>query len=197
MNWREKLNQHKTQKDEEIQQLCGKAEEALADLELEQKRSVSLEEELKTTTLLAKLDKRKALDVLQEEHKRSLVREQKLVGEEKVRAHDWIAELKSGLRLEKQNFQDKIFELKEKLKKTPADPAGTTAHVPPPPDSSGKRSMEAGRGMLTTATAPATPTPPTDSIADSSWRVHIRNFLYKWDTRDASVSQVLFQTALK
>ena len=41
------LNQPKTQKDEEIQQLRGKAKEARTDLELEQKRSASLEEEFK------------------------------------------------------------------------------------------------------------------------------------------------------
>ena len=126
-----------------------------------------MEEELKTAALLAELDN---LDALQEEHRRFLVREQKLVEEEKVRAHDWIADLKSGFELEKWNFQDKISQLEEKLKKTPkskpADPRSTTAHVPLP-DGSGERSMEAGSRMSTSATTPSALTPPTDSTVDS------------------------------
>ena len=124
-----------------------------------------MEEELKTAALLAELDN---LDVLQEEHQRFLVREQKLVEEEKVRVHDWIADLKSGFELKKWNFRDKISQLEEKLKKTPkskpADPARTTVHVPLP-DSSGERSM--GR-TSTSTTTPSAPTPPINSTVDSS-----------------------------
>ena len=89
------------------------------------------------------------------------MRKQKLVKEEKACAHDWIADLKSGFELEKQNFQDKIFQFEEKLKKTPeskpADPASSTAHVPPQPDGSGEMPTEVA----------AAPTLPTNSTADS------------------------------
>ena len=47
------------------------------------------------------------------------MREQKLVEKEKVRAHDWIADLKLWFELEKQNFQDKFSQLEENLKKIP------------------------------------------------------------------------------
>ena len=121
--------------------------------------------------MLAQLDKHKALDMLQEKHQRSLVRKQKLVEEEKACAHDWIADLKSGFKLEKQNFQDKIFQFEEKLKKTPeskpADPASSTAHVPPQPDGSGEMPTEVGSGTSTSAISPAAPTLPTNSTADS------------------------------
>ena len=100
------------------------------------------------------------------------MREQKLVEKEKVRAHDWIADLKLWFELEKQNFQDKFFQLEENLKKTPeskpADPTNTTAHVPPPPDGLGERSTEADHGTHTTATTPATPSPLTDSLREAS-----------------------------
>ena len=51
------LTQLRMEKDEEIQQLCDKAEEAQANLELELRRSVSLEQELKSAALQAELDK--------------------------------------------------------------------------------------------------------------------------------------------
>ena len=91
------LTQLQTQKDEEIQQLRDVAEEAQANLKLEQQRSASLEQELKSAALEAELDRHKALDALRAEHQRAIEREQNLVEEEKRRAHDWITDLKSGV----------------------------------------------------------------------------------------------------
>ena len=128
------LSQLKTQKDEEIQLLC---DEVRATLELEQKRSTSLEQEPKSAALEAELDKHRALDTLRAEHQRALESEQKFVEEEKKHAHDWITDLKSGFELEKQRLQDKVSQLEEKLKTSEskfADPASTTTHVPSAPD---------------------------------------------------------------
>ena len=59
------LTQLQTQKkDEEIQQLRDVAEEAQANLKLEQERSANLERELKSAALEAELDRHKALDAL-------------------------------------------------------------------------------------------------------------------------------------
>ena len=161
------LTQLQTQKDEEIQQLRDVAEEAQANLKLEQERSANLERELKSAALEAELDRHKALDALRAEHQRAIEREQNLVEEEKRRAHDWITDLKSGSELERNTLQEKISVLEEKLK-TPesksADPAGTTAHVPPPPPDvgSGERSTESSGASRT---PPSDPTPPTDPAA--------------------------------
>ena len=158
------LTRLQTQKDEEIQQLRDEADEARATLELEQKRSANLEQELESAALEAELDKHRALDALRAEHQRALEREQKLVEEEKKRAHDWITDLKSGFELEKQSLQDKVSQLEEKLKAPESksvDPAGTTAHVPPAPDGSGERSTESGSG--TPPTAPTDPAAATDT----------------------------------
>lgn len=107
------LAQLKTQKDEETQQLRDVAEEAQANLKLEQER---MECELKTAALEAELDRHKALNALRAEHQRAIEREQNLVEEEKRRAHDWITDLKSGFELEKNTLQEKISVLEEKLK---------------------------------------------------------------------------------
>ena len=103
------LTQLQTQKDEEVQQLRGKAKEARANLKLEQKCSARLDQEHKSTALEAEPDRHKALDALWAEHRRALQREwrvldreQKLVKEEKKHAHDWITDLKARFELEKQ-----------------------------------------------------------------------------------------------
>ena len=158
------LTQLKTEKDEETQQLRNEAEEARAnlELELEQKRSASLEQELRSAALQAELDRHRALDALRAEHQRALEREQKLVEEEKKRAHDWITDLKSGFELEKRSFQEKISQFEEKLKTSEsksADPASTT---PPEGDAhdtgSGERSTDSS-----TETPPIDPAAPTDA----------------------------------
>ena len=156
------LTQLKTEKDEETQQLRNEAEEARANLELEQKRSASLEQELRSAALQAELDRHRALDTLRAEHQRTLEREQKLVEEEKKRAHDWITDLKSGFELEKRSFQEKISQFEEKLKTSEsksADPASTT---PPEGDAhdtgSGERSTDSSA-----ETPPTDPAAPTDA----------------------------------
>ena len=98
------LTQFRTEKDEEIQQLRDKAEEAQANLEQQLRHSVSLEQELKSAALQAELDRHTALDTLREEHQRALEREQELVEEEKTRTEYWIGDLKSGFVLEKQSW---------------------------------------------------------------------------------------------
>ena len=69
------LTRLQTKNNEEVQQLCDEAEEARASLELEQKCSASLEQELRSATLETELDKHKTLDALWAEHQRTLERE--------------------------------------------------------------------------------------------------------------------------
>ena len=161
------LTQLKTEKDEETQQLRNEAEEARANLELEQKRSASLEQELKSAALQAELDRHRALDALRAEHQIALEREQKLVEEEKKRARDWITDLKSGFELEKRSFQEKISQFEEKLKTSElksADPASTT---PPEGDAHGTGSGERSTDS-SIETPPTNPAAPTDASRGAS-----------------------------
>ena len=172
------LAQLQTQKDEEIQQLRDIAEEAQANLKLEQERSASLERELKSAVLEAELDRHKALDARRAEHHRALEREQNLVKEEKKRAHDWITDLKSGFELEKNTLQEKISVLEEKLK-TPetksADPAGTTAHEPPPPPD-----VSSGEGS--TESSGASETPPSDPTPLLLFKCLLQGYIATWNS---------------
>ena len=123
------------EKDNELEQARVATSEAQARLEGQRRHADELERELERCRLRSKLEKHNALDVLREEHKRALEREQRQVDEERRRVDCWIADLKRGFELEKQQLEQKVAELEHEVLKEPRGPLPEVGGASSPPPS--------------------------------------------------------------